>query len=112
MKVSYQDPCHLAHAQGIRRQPRQLIRAIPGIELVESAHSDACCGSAGLYSTLEPEMSGKVLDMKLDDVLEAAPQVVITANPGCQMQLQSGLRKRGRDTKVMHLAELLMLAYG
>jgi glycolate oxidase iron-sulfur subunit len=112
MKVSYQDPCHLAHAQGIRREPRQLIRAVPGIELVESAHPDACCGSAGLYSTLEPEMSGKVLDMKLDDVLEAAPQAVITANPGCQIQLQSGLRKRGRDTKVMHLAELLMLAYG
>jgi glycolate oxidase iron-sulfur subunit len=111
MKVSYQDPCHLAQAQGIRREPRRLIRAIPGVQLIETAQPEACCGSAGLYSLIEPEMSQRVLDQKLDDLLTVTLDAVITANPGCHLQLQSGTRGRGVDVPVLHLAELLLRAY-
>jgi glycolate oxidase iron-sulfur subunit len=110
-RVVYQDACHLAHAQGVRSQPRALLEAVPGLELVPLAHPDICCGAAGLYSTLQPEMSRRVLDEKLDDIESRGPQVVVTANPGCQMQLQVGLRERGRYVSVLHLAELLDLAY-
>lgn len=112
LRVTYQDACHLAHAQRIRRQPRQLIRSLPGVELVEMAHSDICCGSAGIYNLLEPEMSRRILEEKMDDLLATEPQLVVTANPGCQLQLEAGLALRGRtDIKVLHLAELLLQAY-
>ncbi len=111
MKVTYQDPCHLAQAQGIRREPRQLIRTIPGVELIETSHPEVCCGSAGFYSLLEPEMARKVLDHKLDDLLSVTVDAVVTANPGCHLQLQSGLRERGTRVAVLDLAELLMRAY-
>lgn len=111
-RVVYQDACHLAHAQRIRAQPRQLLRAVPGVELVEMAHPDICCGAAGLYSTLEPQMSRRVLDEKMDDLLASGPQVVVTANPGCQMQLQAGIRAQGLSAPpVLHIAELLARAY-
>ena len=111
MRVSYQDACHLAHAQRIRKQPRDLIRSIPGVELVEMRHPEICCGAAGLYSTLEPGMSGRILSEKLDDLLATGAGTVVAANPGCQMQLQSGLRARGSSMQVEHLAELLVRAY-
>ena len=111
MRVTYQDPCHLAQAQGVRREPRQLLRAIPGLQLIETARPEACCGSAGLYSLLEPEMSRKVLDQKLDDLLEVPVDAVITANPGCHLQMQSGLDGRRARLPVLHLAELLIRAY-
>ena len=111
LRVTYQDPCHLVHAQRIVREPRQLIRSLPGVELVETPHADACCGAAGLYSVLEPEMSGQVLDMKLDDLLSVPADAVVTANPGCHMQLAAGLRSRRRRLPVLHLAELLAAAY-
>ena len=111
-RVTYQDACHLVHAQRIRIQPRQLIRAVPGVELVEMAHPDICCGSAGLYNALEPEMSQRILDEKMEDLLATGAQAVVTANPGCQMQLEAGLRARGRaDVAVRHVAELLADAY-
>jgi glycolate oxidase iron-sulfur subunit len=111
-RVVYQDACHLAQAQRIRSQPRRLLQAVPGLELAEMAHPDICCGAAGLYSTLEPEMSRRILAEKLDDLLSAGPQMVVTANPGCQMQLQAGLRARGQaEIPVLHVAELLAQAY-
>jgi glycolate oxidase iron-sulfur subunit len=111
VRVTYQDPCHLAHAQRITRQPRDLLRALPGVEFVEMPHADICCGSAGIYNALEPEMSGRILEEKLDNLLSVEPEMVVTANPGCQMQLQSGLRSRGRPIPVQHLAELIAAAY-
>jgi len=111
MRVTYQDPCHLAQAQGVRREPRQLLRAVPGLQLIETTRPEACCGSAGLYSLIEPEMAQKVLDQKLDDLLEVSVDAVITANPGCHLQLQSGLDGRRAQLPVLHLAELLMRAY-
>jgi glycolate oxidase iron-sulfur subunit len=111
-RVTYQDACHLAHAQRIRSQPRRLLAAVPGIEFVEMAHPDICCGSAGLYNVVQPEMSRRILDEKLDDLLGTGAELVVTANPGCQMQLESGLRGRGRgDVRVQHLAELIAAAY-
>ena len=112
MRVTYQDACHLVHAQRIRKQPRQLMTAIPGVELVEMAHADICCGSAGIYNALQPAMSERILDEKMDDLLATGARLVLTANPGCQMQLEAGLRARGRtDVGVQHLAELLVEAY-
>jgi glycolate oxidase iron-sulfur subunit len=111
VRVTYQDACHLAHAQRIRKQPRDLIRAIPGVELVEMRHPEICCGAAGLYSTLEPSMSARILLEKTDDVLSTRADVVVTANPGCQMQLASGIRSRGSSMRVEHIAELLASAY-
>ncbi|HKV87198.1 MAG TPA: (Fe-S)-binding protein [Candidatus Dormibacteraeota bacterium] len=111
MRVTYQDACHLAHAQRIKQQPRELIRSIPGVELVEMRHPDICCGAAGLYSTLEPAMSSRILEQKLEDLVSTSADVVVTANPGCQMQLEAGLRGRGSKTRVQHLSELLAQAY-
>jgi len=111
LRVTYQDPCHLAHAQRISQQPRDLLRAVPGVDFVEMPHADICCGSAGIYSTLEPKMSGRILAEKLDNLLSVEPEAVVTANPGCQMQLLAGVRSRGRRIPVWHLAELIARAY-
>jgi glycolate oxidase iron-sulfur subunit len=111
VRVTYQDACHLAHAQRIKKQPRDLIKAVPGVQLVEMRHPDICCGAAGLYSTLEPEMSKRVLAEKLDDLAAAGAELVVTGNPGCQMQLAAGLRSRGSTIRVEHLSELLIRAY-
>jgi glycolate oxidase iron-sulfur subunit len=112
VRVTYQDACHLAHAQRIRTQPRRLIGALPGVELVEMAHADICCGSAGIYNAIQPEMSQRILAEKMDDLLSTGAEVVVSANPGCQMQLEAGLRARGRtDIAVKHVAELLAEAY-
>ena len=111
VRVTYQDACHLVHAQRIRKQPRDLIRSVPGADFVEMRHPDICCGSAGIYNVLEPEMSKRILDEKLDDLLSTDAELVVTANPGCQMQLEAGVRRRGRSVQVKHLAELLASAY-
>ena len=111
LRVTYQDACHLAHAQRIRKQPRDLITSVPGVQLVEMRHPEICCGAAGLYSTLEPAMSNRILQEKLDDLTATRADVVVSANPGCQMQLESGLRSRKSPMKVMHVTELLASAY-
>jgi glycolate oxidase iron-sulfur subunit len=111
LRVAYQDACHLAHAQRIRKQPRDLIRSVPGVELVEMRHPEICCGAAGLYSTLEPAMSNRILHEKLDDLATTRADVVVSANPGCHMQLEAGLRARGEKMRVMHVTELLASAY-
>jgi len=111
VKVTYQDACHLAHAQKIKKQPRDLIRAVAGANFVEMRHADICCGAAGLYSTLEPGMSSRILEQKMEDVLATGADVITVANPGCQMQLEVGLRARGSRMKVEHVAETLLRAY-
>jgi glycolate oxidase iron-sulfur subunit len=111
LRVTYQDACHLAHAQRIRKQPRDLIRSVPGVQLVEMRHPEICCGAAGLYSTLEPSMSSRILQEKLDDLTATRADVVVSANPGCQMQLEAGLRARKLPMRVQHITELLASAY-
>jgi len=111
VRVTYQDACHLAHAQRIKKQPRDLIRALPGVEFIEMSHAEICCGAAGLYSTLEPKMSMRILDEKLDDLTSTRADLVVVANPGCQMQLESGLKRRGSKIRVQHVSELLAAAY-
>jgi len=111
VRVTYQDACHLAHAQRIRKQPRDLITSVPGVQLVEMRHPEICCGAAGLYSTLEPAMSNQILQQKLDDLTATRADVVVSANPGCQMQLEAGLRARKSGMKVQHVTELLASAY-
>ena len=111
LRVTYQDACHLAHAQRIRMQPRDLIRSVPGVQLVEMRHPEICCGAAGLYSTLEPAMSNRILQEKLDDLMATRADVVVSANPGCQMQLEAGLRARKSSMRVQHVTELLASAY-
>jgi glycolate oxidase iron-sulfur subunit len=111
VRVTYQDACHLAHAQRIKKQPRDLIRSLPGVELVEMRHPEICCGAAGLYSTLEPSMSNRILQEKLADLSYTRADVVVSANPGCQMQLQAGLRSQRSTMRVQHVTELLASAY-
>jgi glycolate oxidase iron-sulfur subunit len=111
LRITYQDACHLAHAQRIKKQPRDLIRSLPGIDFVEMRHPDICCGAAGLYSTLEPAMSNRILQEKLTDLAATHAEVVVTANPGCQMQLAAGLRANRSKMRVEHITELLASAY-
>ena len=111
VRVTYQDACHLAHAQRIKKQPRELLRSLPGVEWIEMRHAEICCGAAGLYSTLEPEMSKRILEEKLVDVLATKADVLAVANPGCQMQIESGLRAKGSTMKVEHVSETLLRAY-
>ncbi len=109
--VTLQDACHLAHAQGIRDAPRAILAAIPGVELQEQATPDRCCGAAGLYSTVQRAMSREVLDAKVADIAGTGAGVVVTSNPGCTMQIETGLRRAGRPGEVLHLIELLDRSY-
>ncbi|MEX0785972.1 MAG: heterodisulfide reductase-related iron-sulfur binding cluster [Dehalococcoidia bacterium] len=110
-RVTYQDSCHLVHAQKVRSAPRELLRAIPGLELVELETPDRCCGSAGIYSFAQREMSLRLLDDKMRDVASTGAHVIATANPGCAMQLEAGLRRHGMQGRVVHVVELLDEAY-
>ncbi|MBI2760556.1 MAG: (Fe-S)-binding protein [Chloroflexi bacterium] len=110
-RVTYQDSCHLAHAQRIKHAPRHLIQAIPGVEFVDMPNADRCCGSAGIYNVVQREMSMQVLDFKMQEVAEAEPDIILTANPGCMAQLETGLRRHGLQARVMHVVDLLDLAY-
>ena len=109
--VAYDPPCHLLHAQGVAVPPVKLFAAIPLLELVLVPGAAECCGSAGLFTLLEPEMSRTVLAAKIERLRAAAPQVVATGNPGCQMQIGAGLRAAGIAAPVRHPVELLDEAY-
>jgi glycolate oxidase iron-sulfur subunit len=106
-RVTYHDACHLAHGQGIRAEPRALLSRIPGVTLVPLADSDLCCGSAGVYNVLEPEMADQLLAMKVDRIIATGAQIVATGNPGCLLQITKGLRARGTAIGVVHPVELL-----
>ncbi|MBI2207259.1 MAG: 4Fe-4S dicluster domain-containing protein [Candidatus Rokubacteria bacterium] len=110
--VTYHDPCHVVHGQKIRRQPRELLAQIPGLTVVDLPESDWCCGSAGIYNLTQPEMATRLLERKVAHVLATGAEAVVTANPGCILQIQQGLAARGRDVRVMHIVELLDRACG
>ena len=105
--VAYDDPCHLCHAQKVRSQPRKLLDAVPGLVRVEMRDSEACCGSAGIYSVARPAASAAILDPKIAAFLETGARTLVTANPGCQMQWQAGFARAGVDARVAHIAEIL-----
>ncbi|MDE3102775.1 MAG: 4Fe-4S dicluster domain-containing protein [Chloroflexota bacterium] len=107
VRVVYQDACHLAHGQGIRRQPRDLLRAIDGVELVAIADPERCCGSAGIYNLTHPEVATQLQRQKVAAILAARPDAVVSANPGCILQIQGGLRAAGSDVRVVHLMRAL-----
>jgi glycolate oxidase iron-sulfur subunit len=106
-RVVYQDACHLLHAQRISRQPRDLLRRIPGLKLAEIDEAGLCCGSAGIYNVTNPVESRQLQQRKLDRALASDPALIVTANPGCLLQLKSGLAERGSQVQVKHLAEVL-----
>ena len=110
-RVTYQDACHLSHGQGIRAQPRALLRMIPGLDFVEMADADRCCGAAGVYSLTRPAMSAQILAQKMDAVFACGAQTVVVTNPGCQMQLLAGAARATRPLEVRHLVEILDEAY-
>ena len=107
MKLAYHDACHLAHAQGVRQQPRDLLRSIPGVELVPLAEPDMCCGSAGIYNLVEPEAARDLGDRKAMHIDAAAVDVVVTANAGCTLQIAAAARRRGKRLTILHPIELL-----
>lgn len=112
MTVAYHDPCHVAHGQKIRTQPRALLAQMSGLRVVPLEESDWCCGSAGIYNLTEPEMAGRLLRRKIDRILATGAEAVVTANPGCILQIAQGLRARGSRVRVLHLVEVLDRAYG
>ena len=112
MTVTYQDPCHLAHGQKVRAQPRALLAAIPGLRVIEMDGSDRCCGSAGIYNLTQPEMSQELLKEKMISIAATSAEAAVAPNPGCMLQLGYGGRRYGPALPVFHLMELLDRAYG
>jgi glycolate oxidase iron-sulfur subunit len=106
-RVTYQDSCHLVHGQEITAAPRELIRAIPGVEFVEMPMSEQCCGSAGVYNVTENKTSMELLGLKMDAVKQTQAQIIVTANPGCILQLRAGAAMRKTGQEVLHVVELL-----
>jgi glycolate dehydrogenase iron-sulfur subunit len=111
-RVTYQDPCHLGHAQRVRKAPRQLLKSIPGLELVELKESEVCCGSAGIYNVVQNEMAERLLASKMRRVDETEADTIVSANPGCMLQLRAGIARSAKpERRVMHVVELLDQAY-
>jgi glycolate oxidase iron-sulfur subunit len=106
-RVTYQDSCHLAHGQRVREAPRRLIRAVPGAEFVEMRRADQCCGSAGVYNVTETATSLELLAEKMECARQTRATVIVTANPGCLLQLRAGAEMRGTGQEVLHVIELL-----
>jgi len=109
--ATYQDSCHLAHGQRVRAQPRKLLRAVPGLQFREMPMSDLCCGSAGIYNVTQNQMAMQVLKSKMDYVNMAGADVIVTANPGCMLQLKAGAMLHGKGQRVAHVVEILDEAY-
>lgn len=111
MRVTYHDPCHLGHGQKVWSQPRALLRAVPGLEVVDLREAEMCCGSAGIYNLTEPEMARRLLERKVRHLEATGAEAVVTANPGCLLQIAAGVRRRGLPMRVLHIVELLDQAY-
>lgn len=109
--VTYHESCHLCHGQKVTAQPRQLLKAIPNLKLVELFESSWCCGSAGIYNLTQPEMANQLLERKMDHVIATKAKVVATGNPGCLLQLVNGCKARGVNLRVAHPITLLAEAY-
>jgi len=111
IKVTYQDACHIGHAQRIKEQPRQVLKEIPGLELVEMPEADLCCGSAGIYNLVQPEMSQNLLDRKMVNVKRNNVDYLVAGNPGCLLQIQKGIKNNSLNIKTAHPVELLDWSY-
>ena len=111
-RVGYDDPCHLIHGQRVKTEPRQLLRAIPGIQFVEVEGADQCCGSAGIYNITQNEISMAVLDAKMEQIKRAKLDILATGNPGCMFQFQYGAKRAGLELEVVHPVELLARSLG
>lgn len=109
--VAYHDACHLAHGQKIKQQPRQLLKSIPGLKLVDLKESDWCCGSAGIYNITNQDMASKLLDRKMEHIIASGASIIATGNPGCMMQIALGARERGLDLRIAHPIQLLDETY-
>ncbi|MEA2169862.1 MAG: glycolate oxidase iron-sulfur subunit [Solirubrobacteraceae bacterium] len=107
LKIAYHDACHLAHAQGVREQPRALLRGIPGVELVEPDEWEICCGSAGIYNLTHPDTAAELGRRKAENLLATGAEAIVAANPGCTLQIQAHLRELGHPLPVYHPMELL-----
>jgi glycolate oxidase iron-sulfur subunit len=105
--IAYHDACHLSHAQAVRAQPRELLRAIPGLRLAEIAEGEICCGSAGVYNLLQPEAARELGDRKAANVLATGAELLVTANPGCLMQVGRSVRRTGGTIALAHTVEVL-----
>ena len=110
-KVTFQDPCHLAHAQRITQAPRTILNSITGLELIEMENASLCCGGAGIYSMTQPELAGRLLERKMSRIAATGADQVVTANPGCMLQIEQGLKNLGRPARVRHVVDLLDEAY-
>ena len=108
LKVTYHDACHLAHPQGIRVEPRNLVKAVAGDRYVELPEADICCGSAGSYNLTEPNMAEGLQKRKIKNILKTDADLLVTSNPGCMLQIQSGLKKAGSNMRVQHIADFLI----
>ena len=111
LRATYDDPCHLLHGQKVRAEPRKLIQSVPGLVFEEMREADWCCGSAGIYNILQPEIAAQTLERKMPHVEAAQADLLITANPGCMIQLRAGIQQRGLQTRTLHIMELLDWAY-
>jgi glycolate oxidase iron-sulfur subunit len=109
--VTYQDSCHLAHGQRVRSAPRAILKKIPGLTLKEMRSSDHCCGSAGIYNVLHTDLSLSLLEKKMQAVNATGADRIVTANPGCMLQLRAGVERWGKGQRVSHVIELLDEAY-
>jgi glycolate oxidase iron-sulfur subunit len=112
LKIAYHDSCHLQHAQGIRTQPRQLLNAIPGLEVAELPEAAICCGSAGIFNLIEPEPARELADRKARHIIQSGAQALVSANPGCLLHIASGLRRAGHPLPVFHIIEFIDTALG
>jgi glycolate oxidase iron-sulfur subunit len=112
LTVAYHDACHLAHAQGVRREPRALLASIPGVTVVPFEESEICCGSAGIFNLVQPELAAQLGRRKADYIAKASPDVVVTSNPGCILQIRAAGAQAGHAYRVMHVIELLDQAIG
>ncbi len=111
MRVAYDAPCHLFHAQRVKDEPRELLSKIPGVELVDYREPERCCGSAGIYNVTHYDMSMEVLERKMKDIVPARPDIIATGNPGCHLQLSEGVRRSLLKAEVVHPVVLLDRAY-
>ena len=105
--AAYHDACHLAHAQGVRKQPRQTLKQIPGMEVREIKEAEICCGSAGIYNMIEPEPATELGDRKATNVLNTGARMIVTSNPGCMLQIQASLKRMGHSMPMAHPMEVL-----
>lgn len=109
-RITYHDACHLAHGQGVREEPRDILLSIPGVEMVHMANADRCCGSAGIYNLTNPDMAGAVLQSKMEHMPHDV-EMISMGNPGCMLQMAVGVKKYGRSQQIVHTVQLLEWAY-